>query len=144
MLIPFPGSFRHQFSHSWRFLADNQAWQSPNRASFNKNLKCRFFYESLFVVTQETVFIGGVRWHSSSVVLYKEQPISSLFSPHNSAVPARAGSGGHCLEKSLPPSTLWSELENECFHTMRFSRCIVMLLCHSLTLIFTDEFTAGL
>lgn len=62
-----------------------------------------FFYESLFVVAQETVFIGGVRWHSSSVVLYKEQPISSLFSPHNSAVPARAGSGGHCLEKSLPP-----------------------------------------
>lgn len=57
VLIPFS----HQFSHSWHFLADRQPWrpasstnftqrftepcrsQSPNQASFSKNLKCRFF-----------------------------------------------------------------------------------------------------
>lgn len=60
-----------------------------------------FFYESLFVVKQETIFIGR---RSSFVVLYKEwQPNSSLFFPYNSLVPEQTGSGGHCLENSLPP-----------------------------------------
>lgn len=77
--------------------------QTPNQASFNKNFKCRFFYESLFVVEQETIFIGRVCWLSSFVVCYKEQhQNSSLFFPYNSLVPAQTESTRHCLEKSLP------------------------------------------
>lgn len=93
-----------------------------NRASPKKNLRCRFFffYEPLFVVKWKNIFIGRVHWRSSYVGLYKAPQTSCSLFPHcNSPVPAQA----EC--RALPgkftsPSTLWSVLKNESFHSKRF------------------------
>jgi len=83
VLIPLLSSVSHQFSHSQHLLAGNQPWlPASSQTNFTQavivvqtharvRLQTKphltrilnadfFFYESLFVVKQETIFIGRV------------------------------------------------------------------------------------
>lgn len=95
---------------------------NPGRLQTKPHLTRIWNADFLWITVRgQTFSLEGCVGSAALWFLYKEQqPNSSLFFPYNSLVPAQTGSGGHCLEKSLPPQLCGLNLKIGYVHTMRF------------------------